>query len=142
MKRSLDQTLAQSRRTYRPTALFLLDLDRFKAVNDTLGHQTGDELLKQVAQRLQRAIGDKGLVGRLGGDEFEVVLPAETNRDRLGELAPSVIGALSQPYFIAGLALSICFSIGVATPPQDGEDSGSLIRPPNPRPPPMGIASG
>src|SRR3546814_19685891 len=85
MKRSLDQTLAQSRRTYRPTALFLLDLDRFKAVNDTLGHQTGDELLKQVAQRLQRAIGDKGLVGRLGGDEFEVVLPAETNRDRLGE---------------------------------------------------------
>src|SRR3546814_14111242 len=87
MKRSLDQTLAQSRRTYRPTALFLLDLDRFKAVNDTLGHQTGDELLKQVAQRLQRAIGDKGLVGRLRGEEFECVLHAETTLDRRGDPA-------------------------------------------------------
>src|SRR3546814_20844200 len=87
MKRSLDQTLAQSRRTYRPTALFLLDLDRFKAVNDTLGHQTRDALLKQVAQRLQRALGHTGLLGRLGGDAFAVVLPAETNRDRLRELA-------------------------------------------------------
>src|SRR3546814_7899911 len=109
-------------------ALFRFFLDRFKAVNDTLGHQTGDELLKQVAQRLQRAIGDKGLVGRLGGDEFEVVLPAETNRDRLGELAQSVIGALSQPYFIGGSSISIGCSIGVAIAPEDGEDSESLIR--------------
>src|SRR3546814_20088073 len=92
MKRSLDQTLAQSRRTYRPTALFLLALDRFKAVNDTLGHQTGDELLKQVAQRLQRAPGHTGLAGRRGGHEFEGGLPAEPNRARLGELAQAVDG--------------------------------------------------
>ncbi|MCM8731769.1 putative bifunctional diguanylate cyclase/phosphodiesterase [Hephaestia sp. GCM10023244] len=128
MKHSLDQTLAHSARTYHPTTLFLLDLDRFKAVNDTLGHQTGDELLKQVAQRLQRAIGDKGLVGRLGGDEFEVVLPGETNRERLGELAKSVIGALSQPYFIGGSSISIGCSIGIAIAPEDGDDSESLIR--------------
>src|SRR3546814_14816991 len=68
------------------------------------------------------------LVGRHGGDEFEVVLPAETNRDRLGELAQSVIGALSQPYFIGGSSISIGCSIGVAIAPEDGGDSESLIR--------------
>ncbi len=128
MKLALDQTLAQSRRGYHPTALFLLDLDRFKAVNDTLGHQTGDELLKQVAQRLQRAVGDKGLVGRLGGDEFQVVLPNESNRDRLADLAKTIIGALSQPYFIGGSSISIGCSIGIAIAPENGEDSESLVR--------------
>jgi diguanylate cyclase (GGDEF)-like protein len=128
MKLALDQTLAQSRRGYHPTSLFLLDLDRFKAVNDTLGHQTGDELLKQVAQRLQRAVGDKGLVGRLGGDEFQVVLPSESNRDRLAELAKTVINSLSQPYFIDGSSITIGCSIGIAIAPEDGEDSESLVR--------------
>ena len=128
MKLAFDQTLAQSRRGYHPTSLFLLDLDRFKAVNDTLGHQTGDELLKQVAQRLQRSVGDKGLVGRLGGDEFQVVLPSESNRDRLADLAKSVIGSLSQPYFIDGSSITIGCSIGIAIAPEDGEDSESLVR--------------
>ncbi|HVI97598.1 MAG TPA: EAL domain-containing protein [Sphingomonas sp.] len=128
MKLALDQALAQSRRSYHPTALFLLDLDRFKAVNDTLGHQTGDALLKQVAQRLQRAVGDKGLVGRLGGDEFQIVLPGEINRDRLSELARAVIGSLSQPYFIQGSSITIGCSTGIAIAPEHGEDSESLIR--------------
>jgi len=82
MRASLDKTLRGNRA--RITSLFLLDLDRFKAVNDTLGHQMGDALLKQVGQRLQRSVGETGLVGRLGGDEFQIVLPGEGNRDRLG----------------------------------------------------------
>jgi diguanylate cyclase (GGDEF)-like protein len=128
MRLSLDQTLAQGGTAYRPTSLLLLDLDRFKAVNDTLGHQTGDALLRQVAQRLERAVGDTGLVGRLGGDEFMVVLPAEGNRDRATALSRGVIDALSQPYFIAGSSISIGCSIGVAIAPDDGNDAETLIR--------------
>ncbi|HET9511195.1 MAG TPA: EAL domain-containing protein, partial [Sphingomonas sp.] len=109
-------------------ALLLLDLDRFKAVNDTLGHQTGDALLKQVAQRLTRAVGDAGLVGRLGGDEFEVIVPSDADRDRLATLADTIIAALSQPYFIGGSSISIGCSIGVAVAPDDGVDADALVR--------------
>ena len=128
MKASLDQTLAQGKGPYRPTALLLLDLDRFKAVNDTLGHQTGDALLQQVAKRLMRSVGVAGLVGRLGGDEFQVVLPGEDKQERLSDLAKTIIAALSQPYFIDGTSISIGCSIGIAIAPNDGEDSESLVR--------------
>jgi len=129
MRVSLDQALNQQGGTrYNPTALFLLDLDRFKAVNDTLGHQTGDVLLKQVAQRLQRAIGDAGLVGRLGGDEFKVLLPGESNRDRLADIAKNVIESLSHVYVINGASISIGCSVGIAIAPEDGDDSDTLIR--------------
>ena len=128
MRVSLDKTLNQPKGPYRPTTLLLLDLDRFKVVNDTLGHQTGDALLKQVAQRLLRAVGDAGLVGRLGGDEFQVVLPGEDNADRLSDIARTVIASLSQPYAIDGASITIGCSIGVAIAPQDGRDSETLVR--------------
>lgn len=128
LRLSLDQMLAQPATAQRMTNLFLLDLDRFKAVNDTLGHQMGDALLKQVAQRLQRTIGEAGLVGRLGGDEFQVIMPGEYDRETLAELARRVIFDLSQPYSIEGSAISIGCSIGVAIAPQDGADSETLVR--------------
>ncbi len=128
MRHSLDKTLQQQAGPYRPASLFLMDLDRFKAVNDTLGHQAGDALLKQVAQRLQRGVGDAGLVGRLGGDEFQVLLPGIDNGDTLATLAKELIGALSQPYFIAGASVTIGCSIGIAIAPQHGEDAEELIR--------------
>jgi diguanylate cyclase (GGDEF)-like protein len=128
MRLALDQTLAPAQGVHTTTGLFLLDLDRFKAVNDTLGHQGGDELLKQVAQRLQRAVGDAGLVGRLGGDEFQIVLPREGNREALGSLAQTIIAALSQPYFIKGSSIAIGCSIGIAIAPEHGNDSEALIR--------------
>ncbi|MGA1799896.1 EAL domain-containing protein [Sphingomonas sp. 4RDLI-65] len=128
MRLSLDKTLAQQAGPYRATSLFLMDLDRFKAVNDTLGHQAGDALLQQVAQRLQRGVGDAGLVGRLGGDEFEVVLPGIDNRDTLAALARDLIASLSQPYFISGTAVTIGCSIGIAIAPDDGDTSETLVR--------------
>ena len=128
MRASLDKTLQQQVGPYRPASLFLMDLDRFKAVNDTLGHQAGDALLKQVAQRLQRGVGDAGLVGRLGGDEFKVLLPGVDNRDTLATLARELIAALSQPYFIAGTSVTIGCSIGIAIAPEHGEDAEELVR--------------
>lgn len=128
MRLSLDQTLNQPGGIRRPTALFLLDLDRFKVVNDTLGHQTGDALLKQVGQRLMRSVGDSVLVGRLGGDEFQVVLPGESDTNKLSDLARDIIGALSQPYTIDGTSISIGCSIGVAIAPNDGDNSETLVR--------------
>ncbi|MGJ3628659.1 diguanylate cyclase domain-containing protein [Sphingomonas sp. MMS24-JH45] len=80
------------------TGLFLLDLDRFKSVDDTQGHQVGDELLKQVAYRLQRTVANSGLVGRLGGDDFQVIVPREDNPAVLAVLADAIIAALSEPY--------------------------------------------
>ncbi|WP_315759951.1 putative bifunctional diguanylate cyclase/phosphodiesterase [Sphingomonas sp. Y38-1Y] len=128
MRLSLDQTLAQSRRGWRGVALLLLDLDRFKAVNDTLGHQVGDALLKQVAQRLQRCTGESELVGRLGGDEFQLIVPDAPAPDALSELARTIIAALSQPYFLAGSSVTIGCSIGIAVAPENGSDSETLIR--------------
>ncbi|MGU3391669.1 EAL domain-containing protein [Sphingomonas sp. M1A8_2b] len=128
MRLSLDKTLAQQAGPYRATSLFLMDLDRFKAVNDTLGHQAGDALLKLVAQRLERGVGDAGLVGRLGGDEFQVVLPSMDNRDTLAALARDLIASLSQPYSVAGTAVTIGCSIGIAIAPGDGDDAETLVR--------------
>ena len=128
MKMTLEDTLRQSRTSYRSSSLLLLDLDRFKAVNDTLGHQTGDLLLQQVSQRLQRVVADAGLVGRLGGDEFQVLIAGEAHRERLSILAADIIQTLSQPYFLSGSSVSIGCSIGVAVAPEDGDTVDTLVR--------------
>ncbi len=111
-----------------PTGLFLLDLDRFKAVNDTMGHPVGDKLLKQVAERLSKTVGDAGKVGRLGGDEFEVVLPGLINHKELAKIAKSIIADLSQPYLIDSVSLTIGCSVGIAIGPDDGETPDELTR--------------
>lgn len=125
MRISLDQTLAQL--GYDGAGLFLLDLDRFKAVNDTLGHPVGDALLKQVAERLLRIVDDAGLVGRLGGDEFQVILPRMGNRTQMASLAQGIIASLSQPYFIDGNTVSIGCSVGIAVAPDDGATPDVLV---------------
>lgn len=128
MHQFLDQMIMQLERVNRPVALFMLDLDRFKAVNDTLGHQTGDALLKIVAQRLERTVGEEGLVGRLGGDEFQVILSRYNNQAQLKALADAIIYSLSQPYFINGSNISIGCSIGVAIAPDHASDAETLVR--------------
>ena len=112
----------------RPCAVMILDLDRFKQVNDTLGHPAGDALLKQVADRLFRIVGDKERIFRLGGDEFQVIMRDCDDRDVLLELGDRIIASLSQPYSIEGSRCIIGASIGVAVSPVDGRSSDDLIR--------------
>ncbi len=128
ISQELEKILGSQQEVHRACAIFLLDLDRFKHVNDTMGHPAGDALLKQVAQRLERAIGKLGRVGRLGGDEFKVVIPGHHPRQMLGELAREVIHSLSQPYAIEGQRVIIGASIGVAMAPEDGDKAENLVR--------------
>ncbi|HYI64014.1 MAG TPA: EAL domain-containing protein [Allosphingosinicella sp.] len=124
MRRTLDETLQSN----GGCALFLIDLDRFKNVNDTLGHPIGDALLKQVAQRLNTVLGERGQVGRLGGDEFEAVLPGQDDDGGLGALAARLIQQISMPYMIEGHNISIGASVGIAVAPPVGSCADALIR--------------
>lgn len=112
----------------RRCAVVVLDLDRFKAVNDSLGHPAGDELLTQVANRLVKIIGDREKIFRLGGDEFTIILPNCDDRDTLGELAFKIIELLSQPYSTNGMRCVIGTSVGIAIGPHDGGSGDDLIR--------------
>ena len=128
MTQRIDATLAAFRASKRACALFMLDLDRFKQVNDTLGHAAGDQLLQQVAERLQGAVGGKGEIGRLGGDEFQVLVPDLDDRGELGEVAKKIITMLSQPYSVQEGRCSIGCSVGIAIAPYDGVDREELTR--------------
>lgn len=124
----LDRTIASFKAQNRSCATMLIDLDRFKQVNDTLGHATGDALLRQVADRLVTIVGDRDRVCRLGGDEFQVLLPDYDDRGTLGDLASRVITMVSQPYSVDGARCIIGASIGIAVSPFDGADRGELVR--------------
>ncbi|MBV2149516.1 EAL domain-containing protein [Sphingobium sp. AS12] len=128
MLRSLEQAVADRHGKAGDCALMMLDLDRFKSVNDTLGHPAGDALLRQVSQRLQRVVGDRGLVGRQGGDEFKILLPGRQDQTMLAQLAQNIIATVSQPYSIEGTAVVIGVSIGISSCPQDGVTADALIR--------------
>lgn len=106
-------------------AVLLLDLDRFKAVNDSLGHPAGDALLQIVARRLRSALRDEDMVARLGGDEFAVVLAQAAGAEAL---AARLIDLLSRPYLVDGRAANIGASIGIAVGPRDGADPAELVR--------------
>jgi diguanylate cyclase (GGDEF)-like protein/PAS domain S-box-containing protein len=129
MGKRLNATLTAYQSAKRCCAIMMIDLDRFKAVNDTLGHPAGDELLKQVGQRLQRVVNEKGCeIGRLGGDEFQIMLPDIDDRGRLGEIAKTIITMISQPYQIDGSRCIIGASVGIAIAPYDGIASEELVR--------------
>lgn len=128
MNRKLDSLLASFKAARRSCAVMMLDLDRFKAVNDTMGHPAGDALLKQVAQRLTSIVGKRGEIGRLGGDEFQIILPDVDDRGTLGELAAKIVQLVSQPYPIDGKQAMIGTSVGAAIAPYDGDTREELIR--------------
>ena len=125
----LDETIAEAKTTDQKFAVMLLDLDRFKEVNDTLGHHYGDELLRDLGPRLAETIGPDGLVARLGGDEF-AVLPGDntSDSDELEAIAEQLIRCVQQPVLVDEMTLEVGVSIGVARFPRDGEDPHSLLR--------------
>jgi diguanylate cyclase (GGDEF)-like protein len=114
MRQTLEEALRNAARRQKGCALFLIDLDRFKNVNDTLGHPIGDALLRQVAERLKSVMGNHGQVGRLGGDEFKAVLPGIVEAGLLESLAKTLIEQVSRPYTIEGHKVSIGASVGIA----------------------------
>ncbi|HSD76722.1 MAG TPA: EAL domain-containing protein, partial [Solirubrobacteraceae bacterium] len=122
------RALSAARRRGTPAALLLIDLDRFKEVNDTLGHDHGDELLVEVTERLRAALRSQDLLARLGGDEFAVLLPDVPHRGAVAEVASRLHRALEDPFALRGVALSLEASIGVAIHPDDGRDLTTLLR--------------
>ncbi len=128
MDNRLTGLLGSFKAANRSCAIMMLDLDRFKQVNDTMGHPAGDELLKQVAKRMRTIIGDRGEIGRLGGDEFQVILPDLDDRGKLGEIAEKIVKIVSQPYPIDDKSAIIGTSIGIAVAPYDGIEKEELIR--------------
>ena len=128
LSQMLSKLLTHREPQRRLCTILMLDLDRFKHVNDTYGHPTGDAFLVQVARRLEKVVGQLGVVGRLGGDEFKIIIPRVCPQQQLEQLANDLIHALSQPYSIEGKRLVIGVSIGIATAPDHGSCSERLIR--------------
>jgi diguanylate cyclase (GGDEF)-like protein len=124
---TLDRVLAEAD-DGRRVGLFLLDLDRFKEVNDTLGHQMGDRLLKHVADQIRGALRPEDLVARLGGDEFAVLLPSIPDAAGATEVAVRIQAALSEPYTFEGVLLELEASVGIALYPDHGADVSQLQR--------------
>lgn len=125
---ALTDAVATAERERLRCALMMIDLDRFKAVNDTLGHPVGDRLLGKVSERLAMLLADREIVGRLGGDEFAVVVRDASDPLRVERLARAIIDTLSRPYEVDQHTLYIGASVGVATSPRDGRSAETLIR--------------
>lgn len=109
-------------------AVMLMDLDGFKEINDTLGHHTGDAVLKEVAWRVQAAVGRRQFAARLGGDEFAFLLPSVPSARTVTDTAARLLRAVAAPIAVEGMVLTVHASIGVATAPTDGADASSLLR--------------
>lgn len=125
---ALGTALLEGHRSGRRSTLMMIDLDRFKQVNDTLGHPIGDRLLGEVSSRLRALVNPQDLCGRLGGDEFAVVVADADDRDRVEALAEIIVAALSAPYDIDGHRLHIGASVGSATSPRDGRVVETMLR--------------
>jgi diguanylate cyclase (GGDEF)-like protein/PAS domain S-box-containing protein len=123
----LQQAVIKAKRDKSHMALMFLDLDKFKPVNDTLGHEIGDLLLKQVAQRLQDSVRASDTVARIGGDEFVVLLPAIEAEQDATVVAEKILQALNRPFEVAGHQLAISVSIGIAAYPEHGDNEKLLL---------------
>lgn len=128
MKHLIETMLTAFKAAKRNCALLMLDLDKFKHVNDTLGHAAGDELLKQVSDRLKRSVEVDCEIGRLGGDEFQVLIPDLDDRGELAEIAMKIITMLKQPYTLEEGRCVIGCSVGIAVAPHDGVTMDEVVR--------------
>lgn len=125
----VDKSLARLARKGTSFSILMLDLDRFKAVNDSLGHAIGDSLLRAVGDRLRRLVRDSDVVARLGGDEFAVIQVGDmSQRDQAKSLANRILTSITEPYDIDDRKIVIGTSIGITLAPQDAEEAGALVR--------------
>ena len=124
----LQQAMAQSEREHSHVALVFMDLDNFKQINDTLGHATGDRLLKEMASRLRDCIRDTDTISRQGGDEFVVVLSDLPDSHAALPVVDKIMGQMQQPFMIEGNELLTSVSVGVAISPGDGRDFETLLK--------------
>ncbi|MCC6070765.1 EAL domain-containing protein [Massilia sp. GCM10020059] len=124
----LEQLLAQARRNDHSVALLFLDLDHFKKINDSMGHQAGDMLLVAVAQRLRELLRDVDVIARLGGDEFIVVMEGELTPELVGAVAVRIVQSLATPYDIGGKIVHSGASVGCAMFPGDADSAETLMR--------------
>lgn len=122
-----EQAIARARRSQDMVAVLFLDLDGFKAVNDTCGHQTGDQLLVAVADRLRAAVRKQDTLARLGGDEFALLLTGISDASVATGLAGKLVDAVSRPFMLRGRKHEIGISVGVALYPEHGEDPETLL---------------
>ena len=124
----LEHALQHQQRAGRQLALMFIDLDGFKKINDTLGHQAGDDLLKQVAQRLLHGARQDDTIARLGGDEFTIILEDMDKQDYVPEIAQRILDSLARPYAVSGREVFLGASIGISMYPQDGADVSALMK--------------
>jgi diguanylate cyclase (GGDEF)-like protein len=123
----LQQAIRAAQRDHTAVALLVMDLDRFKEVNDTFGHHTGDQLLEQIGERLGGVLRGCDTIARLGGDEFALLLPTATREDA-NQIAERLLQVLEEPFSLGGLQLEIDASIGIAFSPEHGSDADTLLR--------------
>jgi diguanylate cyclase (GGDEF)-like protein/PAS domain S-box-containing protein len=128
LQERLEETIRAGEREMKPCAVLLMDLDGFKSVNDSLGHQAGDRLLLQVAERMRRVLRKADTVARYGGDEFAVVPWGATDVSRAVLIAEKILNAMDQPFTIDDQSISVSLSIGIAAFPQHADDAPTLIR--------------
>jgi len=124
----LTLSLNQAKANQQMLAVIFLDLDRFKEINDTLGHYIGDKALKVIAQRLEAALRKSDVVARLGGDEFTLVLYGVPDRGSIDQVIEKVVRAIEEPLIFAGREFIVSASVGVAMYPQDGTDVDTLLQ--------------
>jgi diguanylate cyclase (GGDEF)-like protein len=126
--KALSQSISEAHRYDRRLAVAFLDLDRFKQINDTLGHEAGDQLLKEVAERLKGCVRSSDTVARLGGDEFVVLLPELEDEKYAAIVAQKILAAAAKPFSLMGQEFRVTASIGISCYPQDGLDEQTLTK--------------
>lgn len=128
LNQTITQSLAKSKRFKKQLAVLFIDLDRFKLINDTLGHNAGDYVLKTVSERFKQCIRESDTIARLGGDEFVILLEELADPKYVAGVAQKLVGAAQQPFVIQGQECHVTASIGISTYPGDGKDAGTLLK--------------
>ncbi len=124
----LGLAIRQAHRERHQAAVLFVDLDRFKVINDSLGHPTGDQILKQAAERMRALVRENDTVARLGGDEFAIVLGALERRADAGLVAHKLVEAFKRPFLVDSRPLYLTASVGISLYPADGDDADTLVR--------------